>query len=115
MRFLTSHLHLVPCLIAILTLFGVMMGWSYASYPVLHSALHEWIVCAAAVLAAILSYRQRTRIVIMHLFAATAILFNPFIPPFRFSRESWLVVDALCIILFGWFALSDKPKALATT
>jgi len=95
--------HLIPAVIAALTLFAALGDWSYSYYQLL-----RFIVCAAGAYVAYTAYYSRYPWAVW-LFGVIAILFNPLVP-IHLSRATWQPVDLMCAVLFLLAATVAKDK-----
>ncbi len=96
--------HLIPCIVASVTLLGALGDWPYGYYQLL-----RFVVCGVSVYVAYMAYIWQ-KLWATWLFVIIAVLFNPLIP-IHLSREVWQPIDLICALLFVVIAFVLKEPA----
>ncbi len=106
---MTERPHLVPNVLAVLMLIGAFGGHPYSYFELL-----RWAVTGAAAVTCFVAFRTG-RVESALLFAALAVVFNPFLPLYL-ARSTWLIVDVVAALLLGvglLLSLEPKPEAVS--
>jgi len=101
-----STANAVVLLVAVGFLLLALPRQSYGYYTLL-----RWVVCSAAAYHAASVYSRR-KVPTVWLFAALALLFNPF-APVHLDRQLWKLVDLVAAVVFGVNAFVEFRESAA--
>jgi len=93
-----------PGIIAIVLLLLTFFPWPYSYFTLL-----RWIVTAIAVYYAYFLYEKHKKTDFWFwVFVGIAILFNPIVPVYLYSKAMWGVIDVIVAVCFGVFIIKNK-------